>query len=296
MRFVTFEDVKGQRVGLHQPDNGVVIDLSRAAPRLPTDMLSLIALGSDNIAAACNGQSGADVSLPDSEIRILAPIPLPARNIFCVGKNYHDHIDEVRASSFVKSKTDVDVPDYPVLFTKAPSCVIGPGDTIPAHLDDTDSTDYEGELAVIIGKGGRGIADKDVWNHIFGYTVLNDVTARTIQIRHGQWFLGKSIDGFCPLGPAIVTPDEIPDVQSLRLRTLVNGDVRQDTVVSNMIFDIPTIITTLSRTIHLNPGDVIATGTPSGVAMGFNPPKFLKKGDIVSVRIDGVGELTNVVG
>jgi 2-keto-4-pentenoate hydratase/2-oxohepta-3-ene-1,7-dioic acid hydratase in catechol pathway len=173
--------------------------------------------------------------------------------------------------------------------------VIGPDTPIPAWLDPTASVDYEGELAVIIGTGGRGISRADAMNHVYGYTIVNDVTSRRLQRVHQQWFLGKSIDGFCPMGPAIVTVDEIRDVQSLSVRTYVNDELRQDGVVADLIFDIPMLIETLSRTMTLEPGDVIATGTPAGVGMGFDPPRFLRHGDIVTIIIEPIGTLSNPV-
>ncbi|MDP3321555.1 MAG: fumarylacetoacetate hydrolase family protein, partial [Bosea sp. (in: a-proteobacteria)] len=235
------------------------------------------------------------VGLPLSAVKIEAPIPRPARNVMCVGKNYHEHAKEFAQSGFDASTKDV-VPEAPVVFTKPPSAVIGPGETIPGHLDPTKSVDYEGELAVVIGKGGRGIAAADALGHVFGYTIVNDVTSRQLQHKHRQWVLGKGIDGFCPMGPAVLTADEVPDPRTLRLRTWVNGELRQDATVADLIFDIPTLISTISAYITLEPGDIIATGTPVGVGIGFNPPKFLVAGDLVRIEIDGIGVLENPVG
>jgi 2-keto-4-pentenoate hydratase/2-oxohepta-3-ene-1,7-dioic acid hydratase in catechol pathway len=188
------------------------------------------------------------------------------------------------------------VPDLPIVFTKAPSSVIGPGDAIPAWLDETNSVDYEGELTLVIGPGGRAISKAKALDHIFGYTIVNDVTARTLQSAHKQWFLGKSLDGFCPMGPSVVTADEIPDPTKLHLTTKVNGETRQDASVRDLIFDIPTLVETISKRITLEPGDLIATGTPAGVGIGFSPPKYLKKGDVVDVTIEPIGTLSNPVG
>jgi 2-keto-4-pentenoate hydratase/2-oxohepta-3-ene-1,7-dioic acid hydratase in catechol pathway len=174
--------------------------------------------------------------------------------------------------------------------------VIGSGKSIPNYLDPTDSTDYEGELTVVIGRGGRGIKKQDALAHVFGYTIINDVTARTLQHKHRQWFIGKGIDGFCPMGPAILTADEMPDPTKMRLTTSVNGERRQDASVTDLIFDIPTLIETLSAGITLEPGDLIATGTPAGVGLGFTPPRFLKKGDVVTIEVSGIGKLENPVG
>jgi 2-keto-4-pentenoate hydratase/2-oxohepta-3-ene-1,7-dioic acid hydratase in catechol pathway len=172
------------------------------------------------------------------------------------------------------------------------------GAPIPSANDYTDSTDYEGELTVVIGTGGRDIAKQDAYDHVYGYTIINDVTARTLQQSHKQWFLGKSLDGYCPMGPCIVTADEIrpQDVGGLRLLTRVNGETRQDARVSQLIFDIPTLIETVSRVMTLEPGDLIATGTCAGVGIGFTPPKFLKRGDTVAITIEPIGTLENPVG
>jgi 2-keto-4-pentenoate hydratase/2-oxohepta-3-ene-1,7-dioic acid hydratase in catechol pathway len=295
MRLVTFKAKEGLRVGALDAAGKAVVDLSSAAPDLPRDMLGVIALGAAGLAkakAAVAGKTGT----PLAQVELVAPIPRPARNIFCVGKNYHEHAREFHGSGFDASAGKDAIPDVPIIFTKPPSCVIGPGVAIPAHLDPTQSVDYENELVVVIGKGGRGIAKARAYEHVYGYTIANDVTARTLQQRHRQWFIGKSMDGFCPLGPAIVTADEVPDVGAMHLVTRVNGEVRQDARVKDLIFDIPTLIETISGGITLAPGDLIATGTPSGVGIGFKPPKYLKKGDTVSCAIAPIGELTNPVG
>ncbi|XBS69626.1 fumarylacetoacetate hydrolase family protein [Acerihabitans sp. KWT182] len=227
-------------------------------------------------------------------VQLLAPIPRPARNILCVGKNYHQHAVEFQASGFDASASE-NTPAFPVIFTKAPSTVIGPEAAIPAYLDYSESTDYEGELAVVIGRGGRNIAKEDALSHVFGYTIVNDVTARTLQQSHRQWYLGKSLDGYCPMGPAIVTADDIPSPERLQLKTWVNGELRQDAGVADLIFDIPTLIVTLSRTMSLESGDIIATGTCAGVGIGFTPPKFLRHGDRVDIEIQPIGKLSNPV-
>ena len=233
--------------------------------------------------------------LPIGSAQLVAPIPLPRRNIFCIGKNYAAHAREFQQSGFDATSSGQDVPTAPVVFTKAPSSVIGPEAAILANLDPTNSVDYEGELGVVIGRGGRGISRTDAMDHVFGYTIINDVTARTLQHKHKQWFLGKSIDSFCPMGPTLVTADEIPDPTRLKLETRVNGELRQNAVVSDLIFDIPTLIETISRGMTLMPGDIIATGTPEGVGIGFTPPKYLNSGDTVAVTIDPIGTLTNAV-
>jgi len=293
MRLVTFRfpDSIGTRIGALRED-GAVLDLAAADRALEGGhMPSLIAGG----AAVLQHARAALARAPVAEAAILcAPIPRPPKNVFCVGKNYHEHAREFAVSGFDASATEV-VPEAPVVFSKPATSIIAHGETIPAHLDPTGSTDYEGELAVVIGIGGRGIAAADALRHVFGYTIVNDVTARTLQHRHRQWVLGKGIDGFCPMGPAILTADEVPDPRALRVITHVNGEPRQDALVADLIFDIPTLIAAISAGITLEPGDVIATGTPVGVGIGFSPPRFLRAGDVVRVEIPGIGVLENPV-
>jgi len=226
-----------------------------------------------------------------SDVHLEAPIPIPRRNIWCVGRNYHEHAKELSTSVFKDSNTNTKA--WPIVFTKVPECVVGPFD--PVHLPGaqvSEQIDYEAELAVIIGKGGKNIAAADAMQHVFGYTIVNDVTARDVQMRHQQWDMGKSFDTFCPMGPWMVTADEL-DGTHTRVRCVVNGEKRQDGPTENMIFDIPTLIETISRGITLFPGDIIATGTPAGVGMGLKPPRYLKAGDVVRVEIDGIGHIEN---
>jgi len=296
MRLVTFSDAKGARIGVHDPESNEIVDLS-ATTRLPRDMTAFVALGKKGLQRARRAVKSGEGRIPFSGVKLLAPFPRPAKNILCVGKNYYDHAQEFHNSGVDASAGKDAIPEVPIMFTKWPNSVTGPGEPIPSANDYTDSTDYEGELTVVIGEGGRNIAKKDAYDHVYGYTIINDVTARTLQHRHRQWFLGKSLDGYCPMGPCIVTSDEIKakDVGKMRLQTRVNGEVRQDTTVSQLIFDIPTLIADLSRVMTLDPGDLIATGTCAGVGIGFNPPIYLKKGDVVSVSIDPIGTLENPV-
>ena len=185
--------------------------------------------------------------------------------------------------------------DAPVIFTKATTSVTGPGEPISASSDPSNSTDYEGELAVVIGRTGRNIAQTEAFDYVCGYTIINDVTARSLQQLHKQWFLGKSLDGFCPMGPCFITSDEIEDITTLNLSTWVNDELRQKACVKDLIFDIPTIIETVSSLFTIIPGDIIATGTPAGVGIGFTPPAFLKPGDKVVIEIDRIGVLENPV-
>lgn len=234
--------------------------------------------------------------LPLSAVKVEAPIPRPARNVMCVGKNYHEHAKEFTRSGFDSSASSAAdaIPTAPIVFTKAPECVVADGADILYPEGVSDSVDYEAELGLVIGRGGRGVAKADAYSHVFGYTIINDVTARDLQGKHKQWFLGKSLDTFCPMGPWLVTADAV-DPENLGVRCWVNDELRQDANTRDLIFDIPTLIETISAGITLQPGDVIATGTPVGVGIGFTPPKFLQRGDRVTIEIDGLGRLSNEV-
>ena len=292
MRLVTFsENGKGKpEIGVIAEDGVSVVALGRISPDMPRTMTAFIRSGADGLLAARaamkNAFSGAVVPL--SDVTLKAPIPIPPRNVLCIGKNYRDHANEV-VGSF--STEDSPVPDHPIVFTKSVSTITGPGAPIEAASDPTDSIDYEGELAVVIGREGKKITAENAFAHVYGYTIINDLSSRRLQKRHDQWFLGKNLDGFCPMGPTLVTAEEIADVTALTLETRVNDEVRQQGAISDLIFDIPTLIETLSSVMTLLPGDIIATGTPSGVGMGFDPPRFLKAGDVVTISISGLGTL-----
>jgi 2-keto-4-pentenoate hydratase/2-oxohepta-3-ene-1,7-dioic acid hydratase in catechol pathway len=218
-------------------------------------------------------------------VRLEAPIPRPARNVFCLGRNYKEHAAERGAEA----------PPHPVYFTKAPETVVAPGAKVIHHAA-TQELDYEVELTVIIGTGGRDVPRERALQHVFGYTVVNDVTARDLQKRHGQWFKGKSMDTFCPMGPVLVTADEIPDPQNLAMWLEVNGHRYQTGNTKTMIFGVATLVSYLSRFMTLEPGDCITTGTPPGVGMGVKPnPVFLKPGDVMRLGIEGLGVQTQTV-
>ena len=237
--------------------------------------------------------------IPFAGAKLLAPMASFPRNIFCIGKNYREHALEFTTSGFDSSggaATPADViPTAPIVFSKPFTSVIGPGDLIDPHPKLTSMLDYEAELAVVIGRGGRDIARQDALGHVFGYTIVNDVTARDRQQQHRQWLLGKGMDTFCPMGPAVVTAEEI-DLASTTVECRVNGELRQQASVADLIFDVPTLIRDLSAGITLVPGDVIATGTPAGVGIGFDPPRFLQPGDEVAATIEPIGTLTNRIG
>ena len=225
--------------------------------------------------------------IPFSEISLLAPIPRPAKNIFCIGKNYAEHAIEMGSAE--------DIPKAPIVFTKAPTAVIGPNESVLNHRGVTSELDYEGELAVIIGKSGRAIKKEEALDHVFGYTIINDVTARDLQSKHKQYFIGKSLDTTCPMGPWIVHKSLIENPNLLDIETKVNGEVRQSSNTKHFIFPIEEIISVLSAGMTLEPGDIIATGTPAGVGSGFKPPMFLQPGDTIEVKVEKVGTLKSFI-
>jgi 2-keto-4-pentenoate hydratase/2-oxohepta-3-ene-1,7-dioic acid hydratase in catechol pathway len=281
--------------------DGRLVDLAAAAaqaggchPALAAGTLqALIAAGPAALADARALLAGASAGRHDAAIlpagtALLAPLPRPAKNVFCVGRNYAEHIAEgARAQN-----TQIAATEVPVFFTKPPTAVIGPGADIPIFAHVSEKIDYEVELAVVIGTAGRDIPPERALQHVFGYTILNDVTARDLQRRHGgQWFKGKGLDGSAPM----VTADAFGDPAACALRLSVNGELRQDGRTADMIFDIPTLIAALSAGLTLEPGDIIATGTPSGVGYAMDPPRYLRDGDSVACEIDGIGRLVNRV-
>lgn len=255
------------------------------------DMLTLIDNPPDLTATVAAVSDAMRVPLAD--IELLAPIPRPRRNVMCLGLNYLDHAEETASQVGRSAKA----PEYPIVFTKSPTSVIGHEAAIPFDLDTCSQLDWEAELGVIIGKAGKKIQAENAHAHIFGYTVINDISARDIQLNHKQYFLGKSIDGGCPMSPFIVTADEIADAQQLKIECRVNGEVKQASNTQHMIFNIASIIQWLSRAMPLEASDVIATGTPSGVGFVRQPPEFLVPGDVVECEVERVGVLRNrIVG
>lgn len=236
------------------------------------------------VEAAQKHEDGAKFKLAYSDIEWLSPVPRTPKNILCVGKNYNDHALEMGAEK---------APENIVVFTKSPTAIASDESTLPVHADVTDSLDYEGELAIVIGKRGKNIPKAMAFDYVFGYTIANDLTARDAQEKHKQFFLGKSLEGSCPMGPYLVTKDEIPDPHALSIVTKVNGEVRQNGSTKDMLFSVADIIETVSKYVTLEPGDVILTGTPAGVGKGMNPPQFLKAGDEVKISIEGIGTLAN---
>jgi 2-keto-4-pentenoate hydratase/2-oxohepta-3-ene-1,7-dioic acid hydratase in catechol pathway len=283
-----------------------VLDLERYSHlhpgrRLPNDMLSFIEAGpgaweharelgrrfqSELSSHDLAQDAEAGLAFEITQIRLHAPIPRPRKNVVCLGKNYAAHAAELSSH----------LPQFPIFFTKPPTAVIGPGDPIPYPDGLTTRFDWEVELGVVIGTGGRDVDQTRALDHVFGYTVINDVTARDLQTRHEQWFKGKSLDGTCPMGPVIVTADEFPDPQSIKLQLRLNGVIKQQASTADMIFGVRRIIADLSAGMTLEPGDCIATGTPDGVGDGRKPPEYMKPGDVVEAEIEGIGVLRNQIG
>jgi len=299
MRYLTFSTPANPSPRLGALVGDRILDLQAAQVdgrrAAPDTLLELIQHGADAWAFA-NEVANEEARLKPSafapdEIRWHAPIPRPLKNVFCVGRNYAAHAKE-SAAAF---NTDPTLPEVPVFFSKVTTAVTGPFDTVLRHAGVTTQVDWEAELGVVIGRAGRNIAAHDALSHVFGYTVINDVTARDLQQRHNQFFKGKSLDGTCPMGPVIVTADEFGDPQDKRISLRVNGVTKQDGRTSDMIFTVSTIIEWLSKGLTLEPGDIIATGTPEGVGMGRTPQEWLQDGDVVETEIEGIGVMRNVV-
>ncbi|WP_201716877.1 fumarylacetoacetate hydrolase family protein [Rossellomorea arthrocnemi] len=285
MKFVSYKVGGKETYGVEK--DGRLFDLA-GVHDLPQDLLRGIEVGGDflkSVESVLKNKVCEIRSFTEDEVKWLSPIPKVKRNIMCVGKNYRDHAIEMGGEQ--------DIPTDIMIFTKATNTIIGHEETVFHHEDITEELDYEGELAVIIGKKGRRISPEEAMEYVFGYSILNDITARDLQKKHGQFFIGKSLDTTCPMGPYIVTKDEVEDPHNLSITTKVNGEIRQSSNTDQMIFSIPTIISILSKGMTLEPGDIIATGTPSGVGKGYKPPRFLRKGDKVEIEIEGVGILTN---
>jgi 2-keto-4-pentenoate hydratase/2-oxohepta-3-ene-1,7-dioic acid hydratase in catechol pathway len=287
VRVATFSIAGERRVGIVDAGGASVAPFDLPVERAEAGVLALIDLNGAGLPRTLS-------PIPLSQVTLDAPIPKPRRNIFCVGKNYHEHAHEFARSGFDSSASAGAVPQNPIIFSKVPESVIATRTAVVIDPAVSAAIDYEAELAVIIGKEGRGISRERAFDHVWGYTIVNDVTARDLQGKYSQWLIGKSQDTFCPMGPWAVTRDEI-DLERTGIRCFVNGELRQDSRLPLLIFDIPTIIATLSQGITLKPGDIIATGTPAGVGIGFSPPKYLKAGDTVRVEIDGIGVLENFV-
>jgi 2-keto-4-pentenoate hydratase/2-oxohepta-3-ene-1,7-dioic acid hydratase in catechol pathway len=295
MRYATFS-LPGDpqpRLGILQGD--AILDVKSLGAHwpgnVPDSLLSLIDQGPDawrRMRDVSEKATGA-ATHPLSDIRFHAPIPRPRKNVVCLGMNYAAHVREAAGARGREAK----LPKVPVFFTKAPTSIAGPYDDVPVDRSATDQVDWEVELGFIIGRSGRNISAADALGHVFGYTVVNDLSARELQLQHMQFFKGKSLDAFCPMGPVVVTADEFGDPHAKRLRTRVNGSTKQDSTTADMIFKIDTIVEWLSKGMTLEAGDIVATGTPEGVGMGRTPPEYLKSGDVVETEVEGIGTLKN---
>jgi 2-keto-4-pentenoate hydratase/2-oxohepta-3-ene-1,7-dioic acid hydratase in catechol pathway len=286
MRYACFELGGTRRVGVVSDDGLHIKPLAMSAAEAHLGLMTLVERSAKGLALP--EFEDADISL--ESVRLVAPFPVPRRNIWCVGRNYHAHAKELQASVFKDNSAAVEA--WPIVFTKVPECVVGPADVVQIPHGVSDQIDYEAELLIVVGKGGKNIRAQDAMQHVWGYSIVNDITARDVQMRHQQWDLGKSFDTFCPMGPWAVTAAAM-DGNAVQVRCWVNGDLRQDANTANLIFGIPTLIETISRGITLHPGDLIASGTPAGVGMGMKPPQYLQAGDTVRIEIEGIGVLEN---
>ena len=286
MKLVTYQYDGIERVGALTPDGAAILPLPYP------DMNTLIESASfADLLSAASAAESSGASVPAAEAVLLAPIPRPRQDIICLGMNYRDHLTEAANydSAFAKERP------VTVYFSKRVSQAVAPEGFIERHAGLTERLDYENELAVILGRAARDVKAADAADYIFGYTIVNDVSAREVQTAHKQFYFGKSLDGFTPMGPCITTADEIAFPPALTLTTLVNGELRQNSNTSLLLNSIAEIIEELSSGMTLLPGTIIATGTPAGVGMGFDPPKFLKPGDVVECSIEGIGTLRNTV-
>ena len=284
MKLVTFVHNGHSRIGALAGD-GTIVDLNRANPQLPTDMLAFLAGGADAQALAENALVAPLPSavLARDAVSLQAPIPRPGK-ILCIGLNYRDHAAE----------SNQPIPEYPTVFTKYNNVVIGPGEAIVLPTI-TEQIDYEAEFAFVIGRTARNVAAEDALDYVAGYLPFNDVSARDYQMRTSQWTVGKTFDTFGPMGPALVTADEIANPHDLDIRLTINGEVLQSSNTSNLIFSVNELIADLTSFMTLEPGDLISTGTPSGVGSARQPPRWLRAGDVVRVEIEGLGALENPV-
>lgn len=275
------------RISIGAVVDETIIDLSAVAP----DMLQFIEMGPAALASAALVIAESTDAIPMADVHLLAPIPNPRRNIMCVGKNYAAHARESNEARGEK----VELPKYPVIFTKATTSMNGPFDDVPVDPQVSNEMDFEAELGVVMGRAGRNIGRDEALDYVFGYTVVNDVTARDLQQMHNQFFKGKSLDGSCPTGPCIVTADEIPNPQTLGIQCIVNGELVQNSTTADMIFSVADIIYHLANGMTLLPGDIIATGTPEGVGFARKPPVYLHPGDDVECHVEHVGTIRNQI-
>lgn len=293
MKFIFFENDMGKAVGVLKGTDKIVPLKELVKEAVPADMNDVIENFTDEAMKDLEKKAQAsEATISLSDVKVLAPIEYPKRHIFCLGKNYLDHANETKG---LPGGSD-DIPQFPIYFSKVAHPAIGQGENVLAYQAYTEKVDYEVELAVVIGKDGIDIAKEDAESHIFGYTIINDISARNIQRKHGQWFKGKSMETYCPMGPVLVHKSEIPFPVELDIKCSINGELRQNSNTNQLIFDIPTIIHDLSKGMYLRKGDIISTGTPAGVGLGFKPFKFLKPGDVMECYVEKIGTLKNTFG
>ncbi len=291
MNFVTYKYQGNEQIGICQTDQ--VVSLTELLNSPIDSMLDLISSFQPEWLNIMEERlkSSEYRAIPVSSVKLLSPIPYPQRNVFCLGKNYAEHAQEIKITGI----TDTSIPQHPIYFTKVASPAAGQGDPVLVSRQVTTQVDYEVELAVVIGRDGINIKPEEAEEYIFGYTIANDVSARNLQANHLQWFKGKSLDNFCPLGPVLVHKSALPLPLHLEIQCRINGELRQNSNTKNMIFDISHIISDLSKGMTLKTGDIICTGTPSGVGMGFEPPRYLADGDVMECYIEKIGKLTNQI-
>jgi len=288
VRLVTFATKSGSvHIGALRANDSEIVVLDGVAPT----MLALIDGGEAALTKARAAVAAAAQVVKRADVRLLSPIPRPKQNVMCLGMNYVAHAIE---SDLARGR-EPKLPEFPVFFTKALNSVCGDGDEVPLDPNVTSELDYEVELAYIFGKSAKNVSKADALSYVFGYTVVNDISARDLQNRHQQFFKGKSLDNSCPIGPCIVTADEIPDPTVLAIKLRLNGDERQNSNTGDLIFDIPTSIEYLTLGSTIEAGQIVCTGTPSGVGMGRNPKEYMKPGDVMEAEIERIGVLTNKV-
>lgn len=304
MKLLTFAYAEETRLG-GMLDDGRVVDLTQtwstydhplSGSQAPSEVFDVICLGEPALdilrSLTEQAKKAGSPILNAKDLSILAPIPNPSKNIFCVGRNYRAHIVE---GNLARGRPADDFPKALEFFTKAPTTVVGNQASVSRHAAHTRMLDYEVELGIVIGKAGRDIQPDAALDHVFGYTIVNDITARDLQALHGQWFKGKSLDGTCPIGPVVTMKAAIENPNALDLELDVNGELRQSANTSDMLFDVANIIAQLSAGMTLEPGDIIATGTPSGVGFAMEPPRSLEPGDVIKARIEAIGELVTTI-
>jgi 2-keto-4-pentenoate hydratase/2-oxohepta-3-ene-1,7-dioic acid hydratase in catechol pathway len=288
VRLVTFETKSGSvHIGALRANDSEIVVLDSVAP----SMLALIDGGEAALAQARAVFAAAANVVKRADVRLLSPIPRPKQNVMCLGMNYVAHAIE---SDLARGR-EPKLPEFPVFFTKALNTVCGDGDEVPLDPNVTSELDYEVELAYIFGKSAKNVSKADALSYVFGYTIVNDISARDLQNRHQQFFKGKSLDNSGPIGPCIVTADEIPDPTVLAIKLRLNGEERQHSNTGDLIFDIPTSIEYLTLGSTIEAGQIVCTGTPSGVGMGRNPKEYMKAGDVMEAEIERIGVLTNKV-